>query len=149
MNLEKQRREAREEGIGRTTTTNSTAGNEQVATSAIHAFGFDLVSIFGAHLLMEIQSPPGDQDPDAARREMADRVAVTSGGDREALQELRSHFSRRLYRVSDDYRASAGLRVTEAALALVARPEVGGGSVESGSAKRRGRIWRWGQNRRG
>jgi hypothetical protein len=149
LNLEKQRREGREAGIGRTTTTTSTAEDEQLATSAIHAFGFDLVSIFGVHLLMEIQSPPCDQDPDAARREMADRVAVTSGGDREALQQLRSRFSRRLYRVSDDYRASAGLRVTEAALALVARLEGGGGSVESGPAKRRGRMWRWGRNRRG
>lgn len=83
----------------------------------------DVVERFGADLLTQIQIAPHGDDPDAARRRLADMLAVAAGHRREPLEELRAGLLRRLHRASDDFAATAGLRVTEAALALVPRPE--------------------------
>jgi hypothetical protein len=50
-------------------------------------------------------------------------LAAVADGHREPLEQLRYGFIRRLHRVSDDFAASEGLRVVEAALSLVPRPE--------------------------
>ena len=89
-----------------------------------------LVEIFGADLLTQIQIPPhGDDDPDAARRRLAGMLAARAGVNRVPLEHLRARFIKRLHLASDDFAATAGLRVTEEALALVPRPE---GSVGVG-----------------
>jgi hypothetical protein len=82
-----------------------------------------LVELFGADLLTQIQIPPRGDDQDAARRQLAGTLTAAAGRDREPLEQLRARFIRRLHRVSDDFAATAGLRVTEAALALVPRPD--------------------------
>jgi hypothetical protein len=80
-----------------------------------------VVEIFGDLLLEEIQSSPRGDDPDATRRALALAVAAASAGSRDVVEELRSCFIRRLHRASDDFAASAGLRVTEAALGMIPR----------------------------
>ena len=82
-----------------------------------------LVEFFGADLLTQIQIPPDDENPDAARRRLAGMLAATAAANREPLEQLRSRFIRRLHLASDDFPATAGLRVTEQALSLVPRPE--------------------------
>jgi hypothetical protein len=88
-----------------------------------------LVQFFGADLLKEIQIPPQIQispqgeDPDEVRRRLAGMLTAAAGGNREPLEQLRARFLRRLHLASDDFAATAGLRVTEVALALVPRPE--------------------------
>ena len=81
------------------------------------------IEVFGADLLTQIQIPPNGEDPDAARRRLAELLAAAAGGKREPLEQLRARFIRRLHLASDDFAATAGLRVTEAALTLVPRPD--------------------------
>ena len=89
-----------------------------------------LVEIFGADLLTLIQIPPhGDDDPDGARRRLAGMLAARAGVKRVPLEHLRARFIKRLHLASDDFAATAGLRVTEEALARVPRPEA---------------VWAWG-----
>jgi hypothetical protein len=61
---------------------------------------------------------------------MAEVLAATAGGTREPLEQLRSRFIRRLHQTSDDFPATAGLRVIESALSLVPYPEG---------------VWAWGR----
>jgi hypothetical protein len=49
-------------------------------------------------------------------------VAVV-GGDRDLLERVRSELLQRLHRASDDFGATAGLRVVEPALWLIPWPE--------------------------
>ena len=70
---------------------------------------------------MEVQVEWGD--PGAERRRSAERLLAITGGPREPLEQLRSRFWERLHRASDDFDATEGLRVTEAALALIPWPE--------------------------
>jgi hypothetical protein len=81
------------------------------------------IEVFGADLLTQIQIPPNGEDPDAARRRLAELLAAAAGGKREPLEQLRARFIRRLHLASDDFAATAGLRVAEAALTLVPRPD--------------------------
>jgi hypothetical protein len=101
-----------------------------------------LIERFGADLLTQIQIPPRGDDQDAARRQLAGTLAAAAGGDREVLEQLRAGFIRRLHRVSDDFAATAGLRVTEAALALVPRLEGVWAWGHREPTKPRGRWWR-------
>ena len=82
-----------------------------------------LVDVFGADLLTQVQIPPNGDDADAARRQLAGMLAAAAGGDRVPLEQLRARFIKRLHVASDDFAATAGLRATEAALALVPRPD--------------------------
>ena len=69
------------------------------------------IEVFGADLLTQIQIPPNGEDPDAARRRLAELLVAAAGGEREPLEQLRSRFIRRLHLASDDFAATAGLRV--------------------------------------
>jgi hypothetical protein len=89
----------------------------------------DIARRFGADVLAEIQIPTVD-DPAEARRRLARALAARADGNREPLERLRSHFIRRLHGASDDFAATAALRVTELALTLVPRPEG---------------VWAWGR----
>lgn len=66
-----------------------------------------------------LETPPRAADPEAERRRQARDLVAAVDGSREALEELRAGFLRRLHRASDDFGATEGLRVTEAALRLV------------------------------
>jgi hypothetical protein len=57
------------------------------------------------------------------------------GSRREPLEELRLGYLRRLHRASDDFEATEGLRVVEAALSLIPHP------VDPATEQRRTR-WR-------
>lgn len=65
--------------------------------------------------------PLHSDEPDVTRRQVAEMLAVVADGEPELLDQLRAHFLRRLHRASNDFPATAGLRVTEAALSMAAR----------------------------
>jgi hypothetical protein len=104
----------------------------------------DIAKRFGADVLAQIQIAPLE-DPDAARRRLARALAAKADGSREPLERLRSHVIRRLHHASDDFAATAGLRVNELALTLVPRPE-GVWAWGHREPEQRGR--RWWQRRR-
>jgi hypothetical protein len=56
------------------------------------------------------------------RRRGAEALAAMAGG-RAPLEAVRSAFIHRLHRASDDFEATEGLRVVEAALSLIPWPE--------------------------
>jgi hypothetical protein len=60
-------------------------------------------------------------DPAAERRRRIDALVRAAGGRREVLEELRSDLQQRLHTASDDFEATEGLRLVEAALARVPR----------------------------
>ncbi len=102
-----------------------------------------IVSSLGTALIHEIQQPPGGTDPDTTRRQLAATLAAAAN-DRTQLEQLRACFLQRLRRASNDYEASAGLRVTEAALTLVLRSETLSAGVQAETQPPRGRWWhRW------
>ena len=74
-------------------------------------------------VLARLEIPPGGDDPAAERRFEAERLVAAIGGDRDLLDRLRSAFLGRLHRASDDFGATEGLRVVEAALWLIPWPE--------------------------
>ena len=80
-----------------------------------------LVEVFGADLLTQIQIPPDGEDPDSARERLAGMLAVAAEGEREPLEQLHARFIHRLHLASDDFPATAGLRVTELALGPLPR----------------------------
>jgi hypothetical protein len=94
---------------------------EQRPPSYLEQLPDHLVAQFGADLLTQIQTPPQGEDPDEARRRLAEMLVAAAGGDRKLLEQLRSRFIHRLHLVSDDFAATAGLRATEGALALLPR----------------------------
>ncbi|MGH9230146.1 MAG: hypothetical protein ACRD07_15730 [Acidimicrobiales bacterium] len=73
--------------------------------------------------LSSIEVSPQGGDPAVARRRRAEVLVAFAGGRREPVEELRLRFLRRLHRASDDFGATEGLRVVEAALALIPYPE--------------------------
>jgi hypothetical protein len=83
----------------------------------------DVEQVFGRDLLMQIEVPLRGGDPDAVRRKLAEQLAAAAGGKREPLEQLRSRFIRRMHQAGEDFPATAGLRVTESALALVPRTD--------------------------
>jgi hypothetical protein len=69
----------------------------------------------------EVQVPP-QHDRAGERRRAAEALAAMAGG-RAPLEAVRSVFIHRLHRASDDFEATEGLRVVEAALSLIPWPE--------------------------
>ena len=70
-------------------------------------------------VLTWIEMPPEGDAPAAERRRRAEQLVAVVGGDRDHLERLRSTYLRRLHQASDDFGATAGLRVVEAALCLI------------------------------
>jgi hypothetical protein len=79
----------------------------------------------------------------ASRRNRARVLVALSGGRRELLEELRSEYLKRLHGASDDFEATDGLRVAEAALALIPRLD-GPGAAQRRTERPRRRWWRRG-----
>lgn len=86
---------------------------------------------------MDVHAERGDHAVE--RRRSAERLLAITGGRREPLEELRSRFWERLHRASDDFDATEGLRVTEAALALIPWPDGAGRARERSRTRRRRR----------
>jgi hypothetical protein len=74
-------------------------------------------------VLAWIEMPPEGDDPAAERRRRAEKLVAVVGGDRDLLERVRSELLQRLHRASDDFGATAGLRVVEPALWLIPWPE--------------------------
>jgi hypothetical protein len=83
----------------------------------------DIVELLGEDSIARIQTPPQGDDPAAERRLRVEALVDVADGQREPLEGLRRHFIDRLSRASDDFAATEGLRVVEAALSVVPRPE--------------------------
>jgi hypothetical protein len=90
--------------------------------------GAEVAPIFGDEVLAWIQTPAEfqlplqDDDPAAQRHRKAAALAAMAGG-RAPLEALRAVFLSRLHRASDDFEATEGLRVVEAALSRLPWPE--------------------------
>jgi hypothetical protein len=69
-----------------------------------------------------IEALPADDDPDAERRVQAEALVAASGGDASTLDRLRSCYTERLHRASDDFAATEALRVVERALLAMSPP---------------------------
>jgi hypothetical protein len=78
-------------------------------------------------------------DPAAARRRRAEVLVALAGGRKEPVEELQLRYLGRLHRASDDFGATEGLRVVEAALSLIPHPEEL--AAEQRRAKRPRRRW--------
>jgi hypothetical protein len=63
------------------------------------------------------------RDPEEERRRLVGALVSSVDGSAAPLEELRSRYQRRLHRASDDLEAAEGLRVVEAALSGIPRPE--------------------------
>lgn len=98
-------------------------GTAQERSSRMDDPSHPVVQFPGDDLLAQIQIPSQGEDPVAARRLEAEELVSMAGGRRKLLERLRSRFLRRLHRTSDDFAATEGLRVVEAALSLMPRPE--------------------------
>jgi hypothetical protein len=83
----------------------------------------DVSELLGEASFTMIQTPPQGDDPSGERRRRAEALVKVAAGRREPLEQLRLRFIERLRRTSDDFAATEGLRVVEAALSLVPRPE--------------------------
>jgi hypothetical protein len=73
-------------------------------------------------LLRQIEIPPQVEDAAQERRARARALLAMAQHRRGPLEELRTRFAGRLDRATDDYGATEGLRVVEAALSLIPRP---------------------------
>lgn len=74
-------------------------------------------------VLSALEVPPSGDDPAAARRGQAEALVVALDRSRDLLEELRSWYLRRLHSASDDFGATEGLRVVEAALVMIPRAD--------------------------
>jgi hypothetical protein len=83
----------------------------------------DIAELLGEDSFARIQTPPQGDDPATERRLRAEALVAVADGRREPLEQIRLRFIERLRRASDDFAATEGLRVVEAALSLVPRPE--------------------------
>jgi hypothetical protein len=70
-------------------------------------------------VLADLEAPTPSTDPEEERWRRARLLLAAIDGDRERLFELQSLFLLRLHRASDDLGASEGLRVVEAAIAIL------------------------------
>jgi hypothetical protein len=108
--------------------------------------GAEIARIFDDEVLAwiqtppKIQIPPQDDDPAAQRSRKAEALAAMASG-RAPLEALRAVFISRLHRASDDFEATEGLRVVEAALSRRPWPE-------QANAQDRRRRPRWRMPRR-
>jgi hypothetical protein len=108
-------------------------------SSHVENVACDIAELLGEDLFAQIQTPPQGEDPAAERRRRAQALVAVADWRREPLELLRSRFIRRLHRASDDFAATEGLRVVEAALSLIPRPE---GLWGTGQQRSRSRWWR-------
>ena len=92
------------------------------ARSFVEDIARDIAELVGAEFCARIQTPPRGEDPAAERRRRVEALVAVTDGRREPLEQLRSHFTRRLHRASDEFAATEGLRVVEAALSSIPRP---------------------------
>jgi hypothetical protein len=95
----------------------------QARSSLVEDVARDTAELLGEDFFAEIQTPPQGEDPAAERRRRAEALVAVADGRREPLEQLRPRSIRRLHRASDDFAATEGLRVVEAALSLIPRPE--------------------------
>ena len=56
------------------------------------------------------------------RRSQVEELVAIADGRRESVEQRRAYFLKRLHRASNDFDATEGLRVVEAALRLIPRP---------------------------
>lgn len=70
-----------------------------------------------------VETPNTPQDASFSRRDRAQALVALGGGRREPLEQGLAYFQNRLHQASDDYAATEGLRVVEAALRLVPRTD--------------------------
>ena len=103
---------------------------------------FDIADLLGQAFFELIQTPPPVDDPGSERRRRAEALAAVADGNRGLLEQLRYGFIRRLHRTSDDFAASEGLRVVEAALSLVPRPQGAWAWERRPQRRPRARWWR-------
>ena len=92
------------------------------ARSFVEDVARDIAELVGEEFFARTQTPPRGEDPAAERRRRAEALVAVADGRREPLEQLRSHFIRRLHRASDDFAATERLRVVEAALSSIPRP---------------------------
>ena len=111
----------------------------QARSTLVEDIARDIAELLGEVFFAEIQTPPQGEDPAAERQRRAEALVAVADGRREPLEQLRSRFIRRLHRASDDFAATEGLRVVEAALSLIPRPE---GLWGTGQQRFRSRWWR-------
>jgi hypothetical protein len=83
----------------------------------------EIAEILDDEFLTGMRSSPVATDPAVVRRHQVEALVHVADGRRELLEALRLRFQGRLHAASDDLEATEGLRVVEAALALVARPD--------------------------
>jgi hypothetical protein len=57
-----------------------------------------------------------------SREQQAEDLVALADGRRESVEQRRAYFQKRLEQASDDFDATDGLRVVEAALRLIPRP---------------------------
>jgi hypothetical protein len=101
----------------------------------------EIARVFDDDFPSVIEVSPRSGDATAARRRSADVLVGIARGRRDLLEELRLGYLRRLHRASDDYEATQGLRVVEAALSLIPHPEEPGAEQHRTRQPRR-RWWR-------
>lgn len=89
--------------------------------------------------LASIEVPPDGGEPVTERRRRAEVLVGLVGGGRERVEEPRLRYLRRLHRASDDFGATEGLRVVEAALSLIPYPETH--AAKQRGTRRPGRRW--------
>jgi hypothetical protein len=68
-----------------------------------------------------ISLPPGKTR--SARTRRAEALVSRTRGDAALLEALRADYVQRLHHASNDFEATEGLRIIEAALAMIPRPE--------------------------
>jgi len=69
----------------------------------------------------EVETLNAAQDGSFSRRSQAGALVALDGGQRELLEQRLVEFQNRLHNASNDFAATEGLRVVEAALRLVPR----------------------------
>jgi hypothetical protein len=110
-------------------------------SSHVENVACDIAELLGEDFFAQIQTPPQGEDPAAERRRRAEALVAVADWRREPLELLRSRFIRRLHRASDDFAATEGLRVVEAALSSIPRPEGVWATSRRGAQRPRRRWW--------
>lgn len=90
-------------------------------------------------VLAQHEDVPEGVDAGAERRRRAAELVSFADGRREPIEHIRLGFLRRLHRASDDFAATEGLRVVEAALSLIPRKDPP--TEERPDPQRRRRRW--------
>jgi hypothetical protein len=81
----------------------------------------EIAEVLDDDFLARMRAAPLTSDPADVRPQQVEALVHVVDGRRELLEDLRLRYQRRLHAASDDFEASEGLRVVEAALPLVRR----------------------------